>query len=73
MSCPNCNQTLLDGVYYCDSSDYRVIDNLTDKKLIFIFKTHDLSSDDIEINDNTVIKYCNANDCKYFQFVNDIS
>ena len=32
-------QSLLNGVYYCDTSDYRVIDNLTDKNLIFIFKT----------------------------------
>ena len=47
MSCPVCNQTLLDGIYYCDTNDYRVIDNLNDKNLIFIFKTHDLPNDDI--------------------------
>ena len=65
MSCPNCNQTLLNGVYYCDTSDYRVIDTIEDKNLIFIFKTHDIPSDDVEITDNTTIQYCNANDCNY--------
>ena len=42
MSCPKCNQTLLNGIYYCDINDYRIIDNITDKNLIFIFKTHDI-------------------------------
>ena len=60
MSCPNCNQDLLNGVYYCDNNDYRVIDNLNDKNLIFIFKTHDLISGDIEINHNTRVKCCNC-------------
>tara|TARA_B100000902_G_C27258903_1_gene889527 strand:+ start:1399 stop:1614 length:216 start_codon:yes stop_codon:yes gene_type:complete len=68
MSCPKCNQTLLSGIYYCDINDYRVIDTIEDKNLIFIFKTHDLPSDDIEITDNTTIKYCNANDCKYIEY-----
>ena len=68
MSCPNCNQNLLDGIYYCDTSDYRVIDTIDDKNLIFIFKTHDIPSDDIEINDNSNIQYCNANNCKYIVF-----
>ena len=68
MSCPNCNQTLLDGVYYCDINDNRVIDNMTDKNLIFIFKPHDIPSDNVEITDNITIKYCNANDCKYIDF-----
>ena len=68
MSCPNCNQNLLNGIYYCDTTDYRVIDNLNDTNLIFIFKTHDLLSDDIEITDNTNIQYCNSNDCKYIVF-----
>ena len=68
MSCPNCNQSLLTGIYYCDTTDYRVIDNLNDKNLIFIFKEHDLLSDDIEIGDNSNIQYCNSNDCKYIVF-----
>ena len=68
MSCENCNQSLLNGVYYCDISDYRVIDNLTDKNLIFIFKTHDLPNDDIEINDNVNIQYCNHENCKYIKY-----
>lgn len=72
MSCPNCNKTLLDGIYYCDDNDYRVIDNLNDKNLIFIFKTHDLPSDNIEITDNLVIKYCNFENCKYFLFMDDL-
>ena len=59
MSCPKCNQTLLNGIYYCDINDYRIIDNITDKNLIFIFKTHDIPSDDVEITDNTTIQYCN--------------
>ena len=71
MSCPNCNQPLLNGIYYCDDNDYKVIDNLNDKNLIFIFKTHDLAGDDIEINDNCVIKYCNFQNCKYF--INSLS
>ena len=71
MSCPNCNQSLLNGIYYCDTTDYRVIDNLNDKNLIFIFKTHDLLSDDIEITDNTNIQYYNSNDCKYIVFPED--
>ena len=58
----------MDGIYYCDTSDYRVIDNITEKNLIFIFKTHDIPSDDVEITDNTSIKYCNANNCKYIDF-----
>ena len=69
MSCPKCNQTLLNGIYYCDINDNRVIDNITDKNLIFIFKTHDIPSDDVEITDNITIKYCNANDCKYINFL----
>ena len=68
MSCTVCNAELNTGVYYCDTSDYRVIDNTTDKNLIFIFKTHDIPSDDVEITDNTTIKYCNANDCNYINF-----
>ena len=69
MSCPKCNQTLLNGIYYCDINDYRIIDNITDKNLIFIFKTHDIPSDDVEITDNTTIQYCNENDCKYINFL----
>ena len=68
MSSPNCNQTLLNGVYYCDTNDYRVIDNITDKNLIFIFKTHDIPSDDVEITDNSNVRYCNANNCNYINF-----
>ena len=68
MNCPNCNQILLNGIYYCDINDYRIIDNLNDKNVIFIFKKHELSSDDNEITDSTVIKYCNSDNCKYFQF-----
>ncbi len=71
MSCENCNQNLLNGVYYCNTTDYRIIDNINDKNLIFIFKTHDLPSDDIEISDNVNIKYCNSNDCKYIVFPED--
>jgi hypothetical protein len=71
MSCGRCNETLLNGVYYCDIADYRVIDNMIDKNLIFIFKTHDLPRDDIEISDNTVVKYCNHQDCRYFKFPED--
>ena len=37
MSCPNCNKALLDGIYYCDDNDYRVIDNLNDKKSYLYF------------------------------------
>tara|TARA_Y100001935_G_scaffold71429_2_gene59596 strand:+ start:909 stop:1157 length:249 start_codon:yes stop_codon:yes gene_type:complete len=68
MSCPKCNQTLLSGIYYCDTNDYRVIDTVEDKNLIFIFKTHDLPSDDVEITDNSNVTYCNANDCNYINF-----
>mgnify|MGYP001170350079 CR=1 FL=1 len=68
MSCTVCNAQLNTGVYYCDTNDYRVIDNITDKNLIFIFKTHDIPSDDVEITDNSNVKYCNANDCKYIDF-----
>lgn len=68
MSCENCNQSLLNGIYYCDISDYRVIDNITDKNLIFIFKTHDLPNDDIEIEDNIIVQYCNHQDCKYIKY-----
>lgn len=71
MSCTNCNQSLLNGVYYCDTTDYRVIDNLNDKNLIFIFKTHDLPNDDIEISDNINIQYCNHQNCKYLKFLED--
>ena len=71
MSCEICNQSLLNGVYYCDINDYRVIDNLNDKNLIFIFKIHDLSSDDIEISDNINIQYCNRQNCKYLKFPED--
>jgi len=71
MSCENCNQSLLNGVYYCDTSDYRVIDNMTDKNLIFIFKNHELLSDDIEINDNVIVQYCNFNNCKYIKYIED--
>ena len=69
MSCTVCNAQLNNGVYYCDTSDYRVIDTIEDKNLIFIFKTHDIPSDDVEITDNTTIQYCNANDCKYINFL----
>ena len=71
MSCEICNQALLNGVYYCDTTDYRVIDNINDKNIIFIFKTHDLLSDDIEINDNINIQYCNFNNCKYIKYPED--
>lgn len=73
MSCPNCKKNLLSGIYYCDSNDYRIIDNLNDKNLIFIFKPHDLPSGDTEINDSTVIKYCNFENCNYFRFMDDLS
>ena len=71
MSCLNCNQNLLDGLFYCDINDYRVIDNLTDKNLIFIIETHDIeeSNEEIGINDN--IKYCNFDNCKYIVFPED--
>ena len=71
MSCPVCNQNLLDGIYYCDTNDYRIIDNLNDKNLIFIFKTHDLPRGDIEISDNLNIHYCNHLNCNYFEFIED--
>ena len=71
MSCERCNQTLLNGVYYCDITDYRVIDNLVDQNLIFIFKTHDLPSDDIEIGDNINIFYCNHQNCNYIKYIED--
>jgi len=68
MSCENCNQELLNGIYYCDTTDYRVIDNMKDKNLIFIFKTHNLPSDDIEITDHIIIQYCNEQNCKYINY-----
>ena len=71
MSCPNCNQNVLDGIYYCDKNDYRIIDNLNDKNLVFIFKTHDLPNGDIEISDNSNVKYCNSQNCNYFHFIED--
>ncbi len=71
MNCENCNQSLLNGIYYCNTNDYRIIDNLNDKNLIFIFKTHDLPSDDIEINDNSIVQYCNRQNCKYLKFIDD--
>ena len=71
MNCIYCNQSLSNGVYYCDIADYRVIDNMTDKNLIFIFKTHDLPSDDIEITDNAIVQYCNHQNCKYIRFMED--
>lgn len=71
MSCLNCNQNLLDGLFYCDINDYRVIDNLTDKNLIFVIETHDIEEGNEEIGINDNIKYCNSNNCKYIFFQED--
>ena len=38
---------------------------------LFIFKTHDLPGDDIEISDNLNIHYCNHQNCNYFEFIED--
>lgn len=71
MSCPNCNQNLLNGVFYCDTNDYRVIDNLNDRNLIFIIETHEIEDDNEEIGDNQNIQYCNHQDCRYLKFPED--
>ncbi len=71
MSCPNCNQNLLNGVFYCDVNDYRVIDNLNDRNLIFIIETHEIEDDNEEIGDNQNIQYCNHQDCRYLKFPED--
>jgi len=66
MSCPTCNNNLLDGKYICHTNDYRIID--LQGNLIFVFKGHDLPPDDIEINDVHNCNYCNQTNCKYFVF-----
>ena len=71
MSCPNCNHNLLNGVFYCDVNDYRVIDNLNDRNLIFIIETHEIEDDNEEIGDNQNIQYCNHQDCRYLKFPED--
>ena len=38
MNCINYNNPLQNGVYYCSTNDYRVINNIEEKLLIFIFK-----------------------------------
>ena len=49
MSCPNCiSGRLSGGKYLCKTEDYRVVDN--NDNLIWIVQTHDISSDDEEIN-----------------------
>ena len=68
MSCPNCNQNLLNGIFYCSTNDYRVIDNLNDKNLIFIIETHEIDSDDEEIGINDNIQYCNHQNCNYILY-----
>ena len=71
MSCPNCNHNLLNGVFYCDTNDYRVIDNLNDRNLIFIIEIHEIEDDNEEIGDNQNIQYCNQQDCRYLKFPED--
>ena len=68
MNCINCNNPLQNGVYYCSTNDYSVINNIEEKLLIFIFKTHDLEEGDEELEYNESVKYCNNNECKYITF-----
>ena len=63
MNCPSCiSGSLNDGKYLCTLEDYRVVDN--SDNLIWIVETHDIPSDEEEINDSTNIKYCI---CKYWE------
>ena len=56
MNCPSCiSGSLNDGRYLCTLEDYRVVDN--SNNLIWVVQTHDIQSDDEEINDSTNIKY----------------
>ncbi len=70
MSDSQIDESLLkEGIYLCDTNDYRVIDNLDDKNLIFIFKEHDLPENDIEIGVYSNVKYYNENNEKYILFI----
>ena len=63
MSCPNCiSGSLNEGKSLCTTEDYRVVDN--NDNLIWVIQTHDISSNDEEINSNQNINYCI---CKYWE------
>ena len=64
--CEICQTTLKEGYYLCDTNDYRIVNNKTDKNLIFIYIEHDLLENDPEIGAICKIKYCNENNCKYY-------
>ena len=65
--CENCQGNLKDGYYLCDTNDYRIIDNEEEKNLIFIYLEHDIPDEDPEIGEIFKIKYCNENNCKYYE------
>lgn len=69
--CENCQANLKEGYYLCDTNDYRIVDNETDKNLIFIYLEHDLPENDPEIGEICKIKYCNENNCKYYEAIEE--
>lgn len=64
MNCKDCEKTLKNGKYICSTDDYRIIDK--SNNLVFIHETHTIPSDNVEIGDNTNVKYCS---CGYYIYV----
>ena len=63
MSCPNCiSGSLSEGKYLCTTEDYRVVDN--NDNLIWVVQTHEILSNDEEINSYQDVRYCA---CQYWE------
>tara|TARA_B100000287_G_C20188755_1_gene605256 strand:+ start:265 stop:462 length:198 start_codon:yes stop_codon:yes gene_type:complete len=61
MKCPLCYKELKVGTYLCSETDYRILDK--NNNFEFTCVSHDLSTDDEEINDSISVFYCS---CKYY-------
>lgn len=58
MNCNHCNSKMKDGTMLCHTNDYRINDSSGNLKVIV--ESHEIPSDDEEINNSYPIKYCNC-------------
>lgn len=56
MNCERCNKLMTDGIYRCDTGSYNIYD--TNMTPLYVWKLHDIPSDDEEIGDTSQVYYC---------------